>query len=126
MNGRIAGEEADLIWIARRLDADHANKLVAMNLPGLQPVLEPKRYYPNGPLAAHVLGYVGLDGDGLGGLESFYNAKIAGEPGRLFLERDANGNGDGSGRQSPLNQVMGYFWWQRWSPNTEHGMEQFR
>lgn len=79
------------IWIARRLDADQASKIVAMNLPGLQSVLEPKRYYPNGPLAAHVLGYVGLDGDGLGGLERSYNAKIAGEPGRLFLEKDASG-----------------------------------
>jgi cell division protein FtsI (penicillin-binding protein 3) len=79
------------IWIARRLDADQANKLVALNLPGLQSVLEPKRYYPNGSLAAHVLGYVGLDGDGLGGLERSFNAKIAGEPGRLFLEKDASG-----------------------------------
>ncbi|HET9479635.1 MAG TPA: penicillin-binding protein 2, partial [Pyrinomonadaceae bacterium] len=84
-------EKRRFIWIARRLDADHANRIVAMNLPGLQSVLEPKRYYPNGPLAAHVLGYVGLDGDGLGGLERFYNSKISGEPGRLFLERDANG-----------------------------------
>src|SRR5688572_17729022 len=79
------------IWIARRLDAAHANKLVAMNLPGLQSLLEPKRYYPNGPLAAHILGYVGLDGDGLGGLERTFNSKITGEPGRLFLERDASG-----------------------------------
>jgi cell division protein FtsI (penicillin-binding protein 3) len=79
------------IWIARRVDADQANKVVAMNLPGLQSVLEPKRYYPNGPLAAHVLGYVGLDGDGLGGLERSFNAKISGEPGRLFLEKDATG-----------------------------------
>ncbi|HEX7333122.1 MAG TPA: penicillin-binding protein [Pyrinomonadaceae bacterium] len=79
------------IWIARRLDAAHAEKIVAMNLPGLQTRLEPKRYYPNGPLAAHVLGYVGLDGQGLGGVEQFYNAKISGEPGRLFLEKDANG-----------------------------------
>jgi cell division protein FtsI (penicillin-binding protein 3) len=79
------------VWIARRLDADQANKLVALNLPGLQSVLEPKRYYPNGSLAAHVLGYVGLDGDGLGGLERSYNEKIAGEPGRLFLEKDATG-----------------------------------
>lgn len=79
------------IWIARRLDADQANQLVAMNLPGLQSVLEPKRYYPNGSLAAHVLGYVGLDGDGLGGLERSYNAKISGEPGRLFIEKDATG-----------------------------------
>lgn len=83
--------ERRFVWIARRLDADQANKVVEMNLPGLQSVLEPKRYYPNGPLAAHVLGYVGLDGDGLGGLERSYNEKISGEPGRLFLEKDATG-----------------------------------
>ncbi|HEX6716988.1 MAG TPA: penicillin-binding transpeptidase domain-containing protein [Pyrinomonadaceae bacterium] len=79
------------IWIARRLDADLANKIVAMNLPGVQTQLEPKRYYPNGSLAAHVLGYVGLDGKGLGGVEQFYNAKISGEPGQIFLEKDASG-----------------------------------
>ena len=79
------------VWIARRLDADFANKIVALNLPGVQTQLEPKRYYPNGSLASHVLGYVGLDGKGLGGVEQFYNAKISGEPGQLFIERDANG-----------------------------------
>src|SRR5215217_2935186 len=84
-------EKRRFVWIARRLDADFANKIVAMNLPGIRMQLESKRYYPNGPLAAHVLGYVGLDGKGLGGLEQFYNSKISGESGRLFLERDANG-----------------------------------
>jgi cell division protein FtsI (penicillin-binding protein 3) len=79
------------VWIARRLDADRANQIVALNLPGVQTQLEPKRYYPNGALAAHVLGYVGLDGKGLGGVEQFYNAKISGEPGQLFVERDASG-----------------------------------
>src|SRR6185295_5747692 len=79
------------VWIARRLDAALGEKNVSMNLPGLQTRLEPKRYYPNGPLASHVLGYVGLDGQGLGGVEQSYNAKISGEPGRLFLEKDANG-----------------------------------
>lgn len=79
------------IWIARRLDADVASKIVELNLPGLQTQLEPKRYYPNGSLAAHVLGYVGLDGKGLGGVEQFYNAKISGEAGKLFVEKDANG-----------------------------------
>lgn len=84
-------EKRRFIWIARRLDADLGNKIVAMNLPGVHAQLEPKRYYPNGPVAAHILGYVGLDGQGLGGVEQFYNTKIAGEPGRLFLEKDANG-----------------------------------
>ncbi|HJP94214.1 MAG TPA: penicillin-binding transpeptidase domain-containing protein [Pyrinomonadaceae bacterium] len=79
------------IWVARRLDADQASKIVAMNLPGIQTRLEPKRFYPNGSLAAHVLGYVGLDGQGLGGVEQSYNTKISGEPGRLFLEKDAKG-----------------------------------
>src|SRR5690242_11485839 len=79
------------VWIARRLDADVANKVVELKLPGVQTQLEPKRYYPNGSLAAHVLGYVGLDGKGLGGVEQFYNAKISGEPGQLFIEKDASG-----------------------------------
>jgi cell division protein FtsI/penicillin-binding protein 2 len=84
-------EKRRFLWIARRLDADLANKVVGMNLPGIHAQLEPKRYYPNGSLASHILGYVGLDGQGLGGVEQFYNSKIAGEPGQLFLEKDASG-----------------------------------
>lgn len=76
-------------WIARRIDSSIAERIVALDLPGLQAIPEPKRFYPNGALAAHVLGFVGLDGQGLGGLEQTYNTKIAGEPGQLFLERDA-------------------------------------
>ena len=84
-------EKKRFVWIARRLDADKADKVVALKLPGVQTQLEPKRYYPNGSLAAHVLGYVGLDGKGLGGVEQYYNAKISGEPGQLFIEKDASG-----------------------------------
>lgn len=57
------------IWVARRLDVEVANNILQQKLPGLQSVLEPKRYYPNASLASHVLGFVGLDGEGLGGLE---------------------------------------------------------
>jgi cell division protein FtsI (penicillin-binding protein 3) len=79
------------LWIARRLDAEQANPIVAMQLPGVQAVLEPKRFYPNGSLASHVLGFVGLDGEGLAGVEKEYNEKISGEPGQLFVEKDAIG-----------------------------------
>ena len=79
------------VWIVRRLDEEKATPILALNLPGVQSVLEPKRYYPNGSLASHVLGFVGLDGQGLAGLEQAYNEKISGEPGRLFLEKDATG-----------------------------------
>ena len=83
--------DSRFLWIVRRLDVDRGNKILALNLPGVHPVIEPKRHYPNGSLAAHLLGYVGIDGQGLGGLEHYYNSKIKGEPGELFLERDATG-----------------------------------
>ena len=84
-------ERKKFLWLARRLDVEQANKILAMNLPGLQSRKEPKRFYPNGSLAAHVLGFVGLDGNGQGGLERTYNTKISGEPGKMLLERDATG-----------------------------------
>ncbi|HEX6732844.1 MAG TPA: penicillin-binding protein 2, partial [Pyrinomonadaceae bacterium] len=84
-------ENRRFLWIARRLDSEQANRILALDLPGLHGLTEPKRYYPNASLAAHILGYVGLDGAGLGGVEQVYNSKISGEPGQLFLERDAKG-----------------------------------
>ncbi len=79
------------LWIARRINPDQARQLEAMHLPGIRMRKEPKRYYPNGSLAAHVLGYVGLDGIGLAGIEQVYNEKITGEPGKLFVEKDSLG-----------------------------------
>jgi cell division protein FtsI (penicillin-binding protein 3) len=74
------------IWIARRIDITRANKLDAMELAGVYSRKEPKRYYPNDTLAAHVLGFVGTDEIGLGGVEQYYNEKIRGEGGRVYLE----------------------------------------
>ncbi|HEX4899866.1 MAG TPA: penicillin-binding protein 2, partial [Pyrinomonadaceae bacterium] len=80
------------VWIARRLSAEQATAIRGLGLPGVDFRSEPKRFYPNGSIAAHVLGFVGVDGAGLGGVEQFYNEKITGEPGKLFLERDSEGN----------------------------------
>src|SRR6266536_1961530 len=80
-----------VIWIARRLTPEQAEKIDALKLPGVHSRKEPKRYYPNCSLAAHVLGFVGLDGAGLGGVEQTYNEMVTGEPGRVFLEKDSNG-----------------------------------
>jgi cell division protein FtsI (penicillin-binding protein 3) len=77
------------IWIVRRLDEQTAAKLDALNLNGVYSRKEPKRYYPNDSLAAHVLGFVGTDEVGLGGVEQFYNERIRGEAGKLYLETDA-------------------------------------
>ena len=77
------------IWLMRRINLETATRLDAMNLDGVYSRKEPKRYYPNDGLAAHVLGFVGTDEIGLGGVEQFYNEKIRGESGRVFYETDA-------------------------------------
>jgi cell division protein FtsI (penicillin-binding protein 3) len=79
------------LWVARRIAPDQAQRLETMDLAGLHARKEPKRFYPNGSLAANVLGFVGLDGIGLAGIEQVYNEKISGEPGKLFIEKDSRG-----------------------------------
>lgn len=79
-------------WIARQLDTDHAEKIRALNIEGLYSLKEPKRQYPNGALAAHILGFVGLDEIGLAGVERFYNEQIRGEAGKVLVETDAHGH----------------------------------
>ncbi|MBA2340741.1 MAG: PASTA domain-containing protein [Pyrinomonadaceae bacterium] len=77
------------IWLARRLDAEQAARVHNLSLKGIYAFSEPKRFYPNNELAAHVLGFVGLDGDGLAGVERIHNARLAGDGGKLFVSTDA-------------------------------------
>jgi cell division protein FtsI (penicillin-binding protein 3) len=76
------------IWLVRRLEMERASRLDALEIDGVYSRKEPKRYYPNDTLAAHVLGFVGTDEIGLGGVEQTYNEKIRGEAGKVYLEVD--------------------------------------
>src|SRR5437867_169931 len=76
------------VWIVRRLDIQSASKLDQLNLDGIYSRKEPKRFYPNDSLAAHVLGIVGTDEIGLSGIEQYYNEKIRGEGGKVYFEKD--------------------------------------
>ncbi len=78
-------------WIARKLDAERAEQVRALKLEGVYMRKEPKRYYPNGQLAAHVLGFVGVDESGLAGIELSYDKRIHGEPGEFTIDTDAHG-----------------------------------
>jgi len=88
--GEAKDSNKKFVWLIRRLDLTTATKLDAMNLDGVYSRREPKRYYPNDALAAHVLGFVGTDEIGLSGVEQYYNEKIRGEAGKLYLERDGS------------------------------------
>jgi cell division protein FtsI/penicillin-binding protein 2 len=77
------------LWLARRVEDEQASAVKALKLKGVYSTEEQRRRYPNGALASHVLGFVGLDAKGLAGVEQVYNAALTGESGRLVLDADA-------------------------------------
>ncbi|HZG53401.1 MAG TPA: penicillin-binding protein [Pyrinomonadaceae bacterium] len=79
----------EFVWLARQVDPEQAARLHELKLAGVRSVKEPKRYYPNGALAAHVLGYVGTDDEGLAGIELYQNASLGGEAGKTVFDKDA-------------------------------------
>jgi len=88
-------------WVARRVTPEAATRVKALNLKGVYFQKEFQRFYPNNQIAAQVLGYVGLDDNGLGGLEGKYDAKLHGVPGKMFAAMDARRHVLGSVAQEP-------------------------
>ncbi len=88
----------NLAWVplARKISKATKNKVEKLKMSGLGFEEITKRYYPEGNLAAQLLGFVGenKDGNDIGyfGLEGFYNEQLKGKPGRLIQELDASGN----------------------------------
>jgi cell division protein FtsI (penicillin-binding protein 3) len=76
-------------WIARKLDPAEIARVKALNLKGVYFQKEFKRFYPNSQLAAQVLGYVGTDDNGLGGMERKFDRDLHGVPGRMLTALDA-------------------------------------
>ncbi len=76
----------------RQLSYEIASKINDLNYDGVYLVKESKRYYPYGSLLSHVLGYVGIDNQGLSGLELTYNDYLTGEDGAIKYFSDGKGN----------------------------------
>lgn len=76
----------------RQLSSEVADKINALNIDGLYLMRESKRYYPYGDLLAHVLGYVGIDNQGLSGLELQYDEYLSGKDGSIKYTSDGKGN----------------------------------
>ena len=76
-------------WLARRIDARAANDIKRLSIKGIGFIKEPKRVYPNDTLASHVLGFVGLDDEGLEGIELLYDDYLTGTVGWIYSIRDA-------------------------------------
>jgi len=89
-------------WVARKLDAPTSERIRALNLRGIYFQKESKRFYPKRELAAQALGYVGLDDEGLGGIERAYDAKLRGAPGKMLISLDARRRWFGRVEREPV------------------------
>ena len=76
-------------YVQRQVSPDASRRVAALELGGVGFLKENRRYYPNKELAAHLLGYVGIDNQGLSGIESTYDGDISGRPGKTLIQTDA-------------------------------------
>ncbi|MGO0122015.1 stage V sporulation protein D [Desulfothermobacter acidiphilus] len=79
------------VWLKRKIDCYTAQKIKQLHLDGIELYEESRRQYLCGSLAAHVLGFVGIDNQGLAGVEKEYDSELQGKPGRIVIEKDAAG-----------------------------------
>ncbi len=89
-------------WVVRRVDAETATRVRELNLKGVYLQKEFKRFYPDNDLGAQVLGYVGTDDTGLGGLEREFDDDMHGTPGHMLTALDAKRHVLGSEESQPM------------------------
>jgi cell division protein FtsI (penicillin-binding protein 3) len=92
----------DYAWIGRGLDPSVIAQVKALNLRGVHLQKEFKRFYPDNQIAAQVLGYVGTDATGLGGLEQNFEDELHGTPGHTLTAVDAKRHVMGSQASEPV------------------------
>ncbi len=80
------------VWLARQVTPAQAEKVMALNIEGVRQESEWRRYHPLGPEIGHLLGFVGIDGNGLEGVELSFDDRLAGKPGVRQVRRDARGH----------------------------------
>lgn len=93
---KLAGDRG-FVWLKRQVPPDQAQRVVNLKIEAIGTVKEHKRYYPNSTVGAQLIGFTGLDPNGLAGLEAAHDKDLLGQGGFLVTERDAMGRGIGAG-----------------------------
>jgi cell division protein FtsI (penicillin-binding protein 3)/stage V sporulation protein D (sporulation-specific penicillin-binding protein) len=88
----LADRKRGFVYVERQAAPARASALAKKNLPGFTFYPDQKRVYPQGTVGAQVLGYAGIDGNGLDGLELELDKQLSGTPGKETVTRDALGN----------------------------------
>ncbi len=95
-------------WIKRKCAPKEIEKLKELDLPGVGFMEEHKRFYPKRELAAHAIGFVGLDNQGLAGVEGFHHSTLKGTTSLILMEKDARGRQIRVGDNNTLKKPKTY------------------
>jgi len=88
---KIQNSKSNFLWLKRQLSTEEYKQLKSKNLNHVGFIKTEKRVYPKADFASHILGFVGIDNQGLGGLEHKFDFFLCGTPGKIILEKDPNG-----------------------------------
>jgi cell division protein FtsI (penicillin-binding protein 3) len=87
----ILQSKQSFVWLKRQIAPEQSEKIKGLGIKGIGFIREARRFYPNRELAGQLLGFVGVDSQGLEGIESAYNRVIGGKSGYLLVNKDALG-----------------------------------
>jgi len=88
---KLGSKELGFVYIKRQISSEVAELINQLNLPGIYTQNETKRYYPQNDLAAAIVGFTGLDNNGLNGVELEYEKLLRGIDGKYIIEKDVYG-----------------------------------
>ena len=88
---KIKNKEKRFVWISRQLNKEKADQIKSWDIRGLAFVEEFRRVYPNEQILASVLGFIGREGQGLEGLELYFDKELQGNKKKVSVRRDARG-----------------------------------
>jgi cell division protein FtsI (penicillin-binding protein 3) len=83
--------DKEFVYLKRHLSPDHAAKIMALKIPGVNVIREYRRYYPAGEVVGHLVGFTNIDDDGQEGLELAFNHWLSGESGAKRVLKDRLG-----------------------------------
>jgi cell division protein FtsI (penicillin-binding protein 3) len=84
-------EHKPFVWLERGITPGQRAAIEKLNLEGVDFLKETKRFYPQGEIGSHIIGFAGVDSKGLEGVELEYDELIRGEPGYILISKDALG-----------------------------------
>ncbi|MCG9090281.1 penicillin-binding protein 2, partial [Laribacter hongkongensis] len=89
---RLADKRREFVYLKRQISPELAREVMALGIPGISTQPEFRRFYPAGEITSHLVGYTGIDGQGMEGMELTRESMLAGAAGRRHVIKDRRGH----------------------------------